>query len=98
MFREYTVRVAIPQSHATKRGRVEKVICGAYPGMRVQFEDAEQLRLVGVEAPDRQSARAVLPLLEKIIRQWASSKNSNSFEPSFLDVKKAHRPLGTGSE
>jgi hypothetical protein len=67
VFKQFIARVGIPSAHSTEQQSIERAIGDAYPGMRVRFENAPKLLLIGVEAPDRQSAALVLPLLEKII-------------------------------
>jgi len=67
VFKQFIARVGIPSANSTERKSIERAIGDAYPGMKVRFENASRLSLIGVEAPDRQSAALVLPLLEKII-------------------------------
>lgn len=75
-FREYKAHVALPNSLWDERFALEAQIGLFCPGMAVQFEQDSQLKLIGVEAPDRASAATILPFLEKLIADQ-SQKDSN---------------------
>lgn len=66
-FRQYKAEVGIPTPQWAERAKVERAITVAYPGMKVEFRENTRLHLVGVQAPDRQSAAVILPALDLLV-------------------------------
>ena len=66
-FRAYKAHVGLPKRRWDERVALEAQIGLSYPGMGIEFVENSQIRLIGVEAPDRASAAIVVPLLAKLL-------------------------------
>ena len=75
MFKQYTVRIGIPESKAAEREQLKMAIASTYPGMRIKFEFTRRVTLLGVEGPDLQSAAIILPLLDKLIASTVDNRH-----------------------
>lgn len=67
-FRAYTAHIRVPKAREDQRTNLRAKIHAIYPGMKLEFSDAPEVSLIGVNAPDKESAKIVVPQIDKLIK------------------------------
>ena len=61
----------MPRQRWYEREKLQEIISTAYPRMKIEFSEDPRVRLVGLDAPDKSSAAAVVPKLDQLVEDFA---------------------------